>query len=96
VAVAVVLFQTTFVINWVLVFTPYILQSLFFIAIKMILEAAVLLLVCRFLQTRWNWLAFFTLQVVYPFYVIGVAITSFFRPFEWKHRIYKPEKTLSR
>jgi poly-beta-1,6-N-acetyl-D-glucosamine synthase len=96
VAVAVVLFQLTFLVNWVLVFTPYILQSFFFIAIKMILEAAVLLQVCRFLSARWNWLAFFTLQVIYPFYVIGVAITSFFRPFEWKHRIYKPEKGVSR
>ena len=95
-AVAVVLFQLTFLVNWVLVFTPYILQSFFFIAIKMILEAAVLLQVCRFLSARWNWLAFFTLQVIYPFYVIGVAITSFFRPFEWKHRIYKPEKGVSR
>lgn len=95
-AVAVVLFQICFIINWILVFTPYILQSLFFIAIKMILEAAILLQVCRFLRIRWNWLAFFCLQVIYPFYVIGVAITSFFRPFEWKHRIYKPEQTLFR
>lgn len=95
-AVAVALFQVAFIANWVLVFTPLILQSLFFIVVKMILEAAILLQVCRFLRTRWNWLAFFSLQVVYPFYVIGVAAASFFRPFEWKHRIYKPEKGLFR
>lgn len=91
-AVAVALFQTVFIVNWILVLTPWILQSLFLIAIKMILEAAILLQVCRFLSTRWNWLAFFTLQIVYPFYVIAVAVASFFRPFEWKHRTYKPEK----
>ena len=96
IAVTVVLFQLAFVINWVLVFTPFILQSLFFISLKMILEAAILLQVCRFLGTKWNWLAFFSLQVIYPFYVIAVAITSFFRPFEWKHRIYKPETNLFR
>ena len=93
-AAAVALFQAAFIANWILVFTPFILQSLFFIAVKMILEAAILLQVCRFLQTPWNWLAFFTLQVVYPFYVIGVAVASFFRSFEWKHRIYMPQKGL--
>lgn len=95
-AVAVALFQTAFIVNWILFFTPWILQSWFFIVVKMILEAAILLQVCRFLGTHWNWLAFFSLQVVYPFYVLAVAVASFFRPFEWKHRIYRPEKRLFR
>lgn len=93
-AVVVALFQLAFIANWILVFTPLILQALFLIVIKMILEAAMLLQVCRFLRTPWNWLAFFALQLVYPFYVIGVAAASFFRPFEWKHRTYWPEKKL--
>jgi len=93
-AILVVLFQLAFIANWVLVFTPWILQALFMIVIKMILEAAVLLQVCRYLRTPWNWLAFFTLQVMYPLYVIGVGVASFFRPFEWKHRTYWPEKKL--
>lgn len=95
-AVAVALFQAAFIANWILMFTPWILQSLFFVAVKMILEAAILLQVCRFLRTHWNWLAFFSLQVIYPFYVVGVAVASFFRPFEWKHRIYTPEKRFFR
>lgn len=93
-AILVLLFQLAFIANWVLVFTPWILQAMFVIVIKMILEAAVLLQVCRFLKTRWNWLAFFALQVVYPLYVVGVGVASFFRPFEWKHRTYWPEKNL--
>ena len=90
VAVLVILFQVAFIANWFLIFTTFILQSLFYIAIKIILEAAFLLQVCRFLRIRWKWLTFFSLQVIYPFYVIGIGVASFFRPFEWKHRIFKP------
>ena len=89
-AVLVVLFQAAFIINWFFVFTPLILQALFFMAVKMILEAALLLQVCRFLRTPWNWLAFFALQFCYPLYVIAVAAASFFRPFRWRNRIFKP------
>lgn len=96
IAVLVVLFQLAFVANLVLLFTPLIVHALFLLTIKIILEAAILLQVCSFLRVRWDWLAFFTLQLVYPFYVIGVAISSFFRPFEWKHRLYKPETKLFR
>jgi hypothetical protein len=55
-----------------------------------ILEAALLLQVCRFLKMRWNWLAFFGLQVLYPLYVVGVGAASFFVPFQWKNRVFKP------
>lgn len=89
-AVVVVLFQVTFIANWMMVFTPAILQSLFLMSVKIILEAALLLQVCRSLQIRWNWLAFFSLQALYPLYVIGVAATSFFIPFRWKNRIFNP------
>lgn len=96
VAVLIVLFQVAFIVNWFMVFTPYILHSLFLVAVKIILEAAILLQVCRFLSTRWNWLVFFSLQILYPLYVTGVSVASFFRPFEWKHRIYKPERNIFR
>ena len=90
-AVSVMVFQAAFIANGLLLFTPQILPALFLISIKMILEAAFLLQVCRFLKTRWNWLAFFALQVIYPPYVIGIGIASFFRPFEWKRRIFRPD-----
>lgn len=89
-AVLVVFFQVAFVVNWFFLLTPLILQALFLMAVKMILEAALLLQVCRFLGTPWNWLAFFALQFLYPFYVIGVSGASFFRPFRWKNRIFRP------
>lgn len=88
--VLVVFFQLAFIGNWLFLFTPFILQALFLIAVKMILEAAFLLQVCRFLGTPWNWLAFFTLQVAYPFYVVAISVSSFFKPFRWKNRIFKP------
>lgn len=90
VAVIVVVFQLTFMINWIFLFTPSIVQSLFFIVIKMILEAAFLLQVCRFLRVPFKWFAFFCLQVLYPPYVTGVAAASFFRAFEWKNRFFGP------
>lgn len=89
-AVLVLVFQGAFIANWFYFFTPHILQSLFFIVIKMILEAAFLLQVCRFLRVPWNWLAFFALQAIYPLYAIGVGVVSFFRAFEWKHRSFRP------
>lgn len=89
-ALMVVVFQAAFVVNWFCVFTPLIVQALFLIVVKMILEASLLLQVCRFLKTPWNWLAFFSLQLIYPVYVLGVAIASFLRPFEWKRRVFKP------
>jgi hypothetical protein len=85
-----ILFQVAFIINWFFLLTPLILQALFLMAVKVILEAAFLLQVCRFLGVRWKWAAFFSLQVLYPFYVIGIGVASFFRPFEWKHRIFRP------
>lgn len=89
-AVAVVFFQVAFIANWFMIFTPLGLQALFLMAVKAILEASLLLQVCRFLRIPWNWGTFFSLQFVYPPYVIVVAVTSFFRPFRWKNRIFKP------
>jgi cellulose synthase/poly-beta-1,6-N-acetylglucosamine synthase-like glycosyltransferase len=95
-AVFVLILQLAFIINFVLLFSPLVLQSLFVISIKMILESAFLLQVCRFLGTSWNWLAFFGLQVFYPFYVLATGVASLFMPFNWKNRIFKPrEKPVS-
>ena len=95
-AVLVLVLQISFIANWVLLFSPDVLPALFLMAVKMILEAAFLLQVCRFLETRWNWLAFLALQVLYPVYVVAVAAASFTMPFQWKNRIFKPrEKAVS-
>jgi poly-beta-1,6-N-acetyl-D-glucosamine synthase len=53
---------------------------------KLFLEAVFLRDVCRFLNQRWNWLAFTVLQVAYPFYVIITAISSLFISISWKGR----------
>jgi poly-beta-1,6-N-acetyl-D-glucosamine synthase len=89
-AVLVVIFQLAFIVNWFYFFNDRVLQALFFLSVKMILEAALLLQVCRFLKIAWNWLAFFALQFLYPIYVVGVAAASFFRPFRWKNRTFRP------
>lgn len=89
-AVAVVSFQIAFMVNWAMLFSAAVLPALFLICVKMILEAAFLLQACRFLGNRWNWLAFFSLQFLYPLYVVAVAGASFLMPFQWKNRIFKP------
>lgn len=53
---------------------------------KMVLEFVFLLRVCRWMKAKWNGLAFLTLQVVYPFYVLGVGIASNFVKGSWKGR----------
>lgn len=88
-AVFILLIQISFLINWIFVFTSLDIQSLFILTVKMILEAAFLLQVCRFMLTRWNWLAFFALQLIYPLYVTIIAVGSFFVSFQWKNRIFR-------
>lgn len=89
-AVVVLLFQVAFVVNWGYLFTSSILTAGFLMTLKMIPEAAFMLQVCRFLNIRWKWTAYFVLQIAYPLYVIGIGIGSFVRPFEWKHRVFAP------
>jgi poly-beta-1,6-N-acetyl-D-glucosamine synthase len=54
--------------------------------VKILAEAVFLFRVCRWLNVKWNWSAFFVLQVSYPFYVIAVGIASNFLPKTWKGR----------
>lgn len=62
------------------------------IIIKLLLEGLFLWVVSRYLQLRFNLLAFCVLQVVYPVYVIVTGISSRFISYRWKDR----EVTLSR
>lgn len=89
-AVGVLLIQIAFVVNLAFLLSPAFMQALFLLAVKVILEASFLLQVCRFLDTRWRWSTFFALQLFYPFYTLGIGIISFFRPYEWKRRVFKP------
>ncbi len=95
-AAVILVLQISFIANWFFLFSPDVLQALFLMAIKMIFEAAFLLQVCRFLEIRWNWLAFFALQFLYPLYVVAVAAASLFMPFQWKNRIFKSQEKAAR
>jgi poly-beta-1,6-N-acetyl-D-glucosamine synthase len=54
------------------------------LALRVVLECFFLLPVCRALGVTWHWPAFFALQILYPPYVIAVALASrFYRP-GWK------------
>ncbi|MBT1705500.1 glycosyltransferase [Chryseosolibacter indicus] len=56
--------------------------------IKLILEAVVLISFCRCLKISWSWWSFLVLQIVYPVYVLLVAICAQFQQYEWKGRRY--------
>jgi biofilm PGA synthesis N-glycosyltransferase PgaC len=62
------------------------LLALALLAGKAFIEMAFLNRVCRFLQISWNWPAFFILQVIYPFYVVGIGVASNFMSNSWKGR----------
>jgi biofilm PGA synthesis N-glycosyltransferase PgaC len=89
-AIYILCLQIGVVTNIALIFSPFILQAVFLFAVKMILEAAFLLQVCRFLSVKWSWLAFLLLQPLYPLYVIGVAFSSLFTGYSWKERTFEP------
>lgn len=53
------------------------------------LEFLFLKRISNFLNVRWSWRAFLTLQLIYPIYVIVIATISSFFSFEWKGRTLK-------
>lgn len=60
--------------------------ALSFLGVKALLEFLFLRHVCRSLGCRWNGLAFMTLQVIYPLYVMGIGLFAHFIPQQWKGR----------
>lgn len=58
----------------------------FLLVPKVFAEAIFLIRVSHFLKIPWNWLVFMVLQIIYPFYVIGVGIASNFISYSWKDR----------
>ncbi len=56
------------------------------IGVKVLLEIAVMYPVARFLGAKWTWGAFLVLQLIYPFYVIGIGIMSLGTTYQWKGR----------
>jgi biofilm PGA synthesis N-glycosyltransferase PgaC len=56
------------------------------LASKAAVEMVFLYRVCGFLRLSWNWPAFLILQIVYPWYVIGIGVASNFMSNSWKGR----------
>jgi cellulose synthase/poly-beta-1,6-N-acetylglucosamine synthase-like glycosyltransferase len=88
-AVFVLLFQLTYVLlpiagwcHWVMPERVY-----FLIVVKFALEFMLLYPVTFFLQIRWRWIPFLILQLVYPFYVIGVGLLAQRQVVSWKERV---------
>ena len=61
---------------------------LIFPVIKMALNAFLLIRFSRFLKIPWSWPAFFTLELLYPVYVLLTAIAATFGNYQWKGRKY--------
>jgi biofilm PGA synthesis N-glycosyltransferase PgaC len=73
---------------WSVVFGE--MQFAILLLIKFVAEAALLSSFCRFLNTRWNWLAFTALQFTYPWYIVATGLLASLSSFSWKGRKYPP------
>jgi poly-beta-1,6-N-acetyl-D-glucosamine synthase len=60
--------------------------AIILLLLKAFAEFLFLKKVARFLDVKWSWTIFFILQVIYPFYVVTVALISNVGSFEWKGR----------
>ena len=58
---------------------------------KLFLEGVFIFWVTRFLDRRFDILAFLTLQIFYPFYVLIIGVSSFFSSYRWKNRNYNDQ-----
>lgn len=87
-AVFVFCFQFSFLMLLVFTVTGRLEVSLLatLAGVKLFLEGLFLIRVCRFLQIRFRFLLFLWLQLIYPVYVFGVGIGSFFLRYRWKSR----------
>jgi poly-beta-1,6-N-acetyl-D-glucosamine synthase len=86
-AVFVLLVQISWLVMFGLLISKFKVSELVgLIIIKLVLEGFFLWVVCRYLQLRFNILAFCVLQVIYPVYVIVTGISSRFITYRWKDR----------
>ncbi|NOS92863.1 MAG: glycosyltransferase [Cyclobacteriaceae bacterium] len=88
-AVFVLVFQLSYVLlpiagwcHWVMPERVY-----FLMVVKVTLEFMLLYPVTFFLQVRWRWIPFLILQVVYPFYVVGIGLLAQRQVVSWKERV---------
>lgn len=68
--------------------TPSRMPLMELIVLKLLLEGVFIAWVSKFLDRRFDLVAFAVLELLYPFYVLFIGIGSFFLPFQWKGRRY--------
>ena len=83
-------FILMFQVLWVMVLTSLFFQYantiLLLTVVKILMEGFFLYKVSTFMNQRFHWVAFFVLQLIYPFYVLGVGILSRIVGVSWKDR----------
>ncbi len=60
-----------------------------YLILKFFIEGLFISFAIHYLKIKWNYLAFITLQLIYPIYVIGIGIASNFVSFNWKGQRFK-------
>lgn len=87
-AIQIILLQIAFIGLMLIAFSNMELTRLVvpLIGVKILLEIMVIHPVARFLGIRWSWAAFLLLQLIYPFYVVGIGIMSQGMAYKWKGR----------
>jgi poly-beta-1,6-N-acetyl-D-glucosamine synthase len=91
VALTILFFNVCFIVFfcWCLLGDPLWKTAVSLWMVKMFAEMLFLFPVSSFLSLRWNWLSFFALQFLYPFYVVFIGVLSQTKGYEWKNRYWK-------
>jgi poly-beta-1,6-N-acetyl-D-glucosamine synthase len=90
VAVSIFGFQLCWLASFYLLALNFSETLLFFMIGKVVLESILLIFYCRFLEIRFNVGVFLSLQLIYPIYVVYIAVTANFFKYSWKGRQYSP------
>jgi cellulose synthase/poly-beta-1,6-N-acetylglucosamine synthase-like glycosyltransferase len=87
----IILFQNfllIFIYSQALLGEKYTNYYIFLLLSKWLIDFILLFLVATFFDRSKSLLYFIPVQIIYPFYIVGVSVASIFLKFEWKGRKY--------
>ena len=89
-AIFIFVMQFVLIIAWWHVATEWSSSLMVMMGVKFLLEFVIISSVISVAGQRTSVLHFVILQLIYPFYVIGIGVLSNFASFEWKGRQHAP------
>ncbi len=87
-AVFIFAFQLSYLIlliSWIVGWVPFKVGAMFLVG-KLLVEFLFLYQICLFLKVQWRWTSFIALQLIYPIYVLWIALFAQGKEYIWKGR----------